>query len=187
MVPAGVAPAYVQDLVEEFAYVEAETDSFFRRKRLGILAVEEPAFRGEGKFELVAVESGPVGGDDGGDGRYLEMAYAHQLVIDLLLFCLKLHFVGKRLPAASSAYSEMPAERFQPVFGRFHDPQDAAFHIVFLLLVYPYVDYVPGYGEFHEDHGAFIVRDGLSFGRHVLYQHVLENKVQFLSCHLQPI
>ena len=45
--------------------------------------------------------------------RYV--TYAHELVIDLLLLCLKLHLVRQRLPFTSTADAEMLAERLQTV------------------------------------------------------------------------
>ena len=41
------------------------------------------------------------------------MTYADQLVVNLLLLGLKLHLIGKWLPFASSAYTEMLAEWFE--------------------------------------------------------------------------
>ena len=48
------------------------------------------------------------------------MAYAYELVIDLLLLGLELHFVWQMLPFASSAYSEMFAERLLSLRGRLY-------------------------------------------------------------------
>ena len=61
------------------------------------------------------------------------MADSHKLVFNLLPFCLKLHIVRKRLPAAAAADAKMRAERFQAVLRRLYNPFYPAFHIVFLL------------------------------------------------------
>ena len=108
------------------------------------------------------------------------MAYAHKLVIDLLLLGFELQLVGERLPFASSAYAEMLAERFEAVRGRLHNLCDEAFHIVFLFLEYFYVDYVAGHGELYEEYCAIYVGQGFSFCCNCFNDNVFESYILFL-------
>ena len=101
------------------------------------------------------------------------MTYAHQLVINLLLFCLQLHFVWQRLPLAASAYAEMLAERLQTVLRRLYHSEDEALHIVFLLLCDLYVHNVSWNGELHEEHSAVDLRECLAFGSYRFDHDVL--------------
>ncbi|CDC63449.1 unknown [Bacteroides sp. CAG:770] len=80
------------------------------------------------------------------------MTDSYELVPYLLLFCLQLHFVGERLPFASSANSKMLTERFKSLCRWFDHIQDIAFHIVLFLLRNSDIDNVPGHSEFNEDH-----------------------------------
>ena len=80
------------------------------------------------------------------------MSDADQLVPDLLLFGFQLHIVRQWLPAASSAYSEVLAERLKPVLGRFHYLENETFHIVLFLFCYLDIDNVSRNCEFYENH-----------------------------------
>ncbi len=70
----------------------------------------EPFFVGEGVLHLVAVFAGRFRAEDGGDGGQLDLGYAAQRVLDLLLLRLELLLVGKMLPSTPSADPEMGAE-----------------------------------------------------------------------------
>ncbi len=103
----------VEHLVKEAAHMEAEPASLLFAESLRVFVFVNPSALRKGEFELVAVICSLVRRHDRGYFRYLEMPYAHELVIYLLLLGLKLHFIRKWLPFASSAYSEMAAERLQ--------------------------------------------------------------------------
>ena len=93
------------------------------------------------------------------------MTDPHQLIIDLLLFCLKLHLIGERLPFTAAAYSEMLAEWLQTMFGRLFDFCHEAFHKTGTFLRDAYIDYVSGNCKRYEYHNAVrAVGDCLSFG-----------------------
>ena len=105
----------VKDLIEEASHMEAKAIFLQLGKRFSIFVLEDPAALREGELQLVAVVSGLIRSDDRGDFRYFKVTYAHELVIDLLLLCLKLHFIRQRLPFTSAADAEMLAERLQTV------------------------------------------------------------------------
>ena len=106
---------YVQNLVEEFTYVEAKSDPLVLRYAFRIFSFQEPAFRRISEFQLVTVISGLIGRYSRPDFRYFKMSQADQLVFDLLTFGFQLEMIGKRLPFAPSAYSEMLAERLEAI------------------------------------------------------------------------
>ena len=103
----------VEDLIEESSHMEAESVFFLLCKDFGILVVKDPATLRESEFQLVTVICGLVRRHDRRDFRYVEMADAHKLVVNLLLLSLKLNLIWKRLPLAASTDAEMLAERFQ--------------------------------------------------------------------------
>ena len=80
------------------------------------------------------------------------MAYADELVVDLLLLCLELHFVWKRLPFASSTYTEMLAEGLETVLRGFYHTKDEALHIVLLLFGHLDVYHVTRNRELYEQY-----------------------------------
>ena len=153
----------IQHLVKETPDMEPESDPVFGAYLLRILSGLYPASFGKGEFELVAVELGPFRRYDRGDFRNVQMSYPYKLVVYLLLFGLKLHTVWKRLPLASSAYTEMTAERLQTVSGWLHNSQYVAFHIILALLCDLDIDYVSGYGELQEKHCPIHVGYRLAF------------------------
>ena len=67
---------YVQHLVEEAAHMEAEAQLLLCRHAFRIFVGEYPALVRSRELELVAVELGLVGGEDGAYGRQLQVAYA---------------------------------------------------------------------------------------------------------------
>ena len=101
------------------------------------------------------------------------MADADELVIYLLLLCLKLHFVWKRLPLASSADAEMLAERLKTVLGRLYHTEDETFHIVFLLLCNLYVNDVSRNGKLYEQYGSVYSCQSLALCGHGLDHNIL--------------
>ena len=106
----------VENLVEETAYMEAEAIFLLVSQHVCILVVEDPAALRESELELVAVVCGLVRRDDRRYFRNVKMTDADELIINLLLLGLKLHFVWKRLPFATSTNSEMLAERLKTMF-----------------------------------------------------------------------
>ena len=92
------------------------------------------------------------------------MTYSHELVINLLLLCLKLHFIRKRLPFASSADTEMTAERFESMFRRLNHSEDEAFHVILFLFSDFDVYNVSRDSKLHEKHGAVNSGNCFAFG-----------------------
>ena len=66
-------PAFldIQDLVEEFAHVEAQAHPVIRRYGIRIFAMKHPAFAGSAEFQLVTVKLRPLGGECRPDFRDL--------------------------------------------------------------------------------------------------------------------
>ena len=158
-----VAVLDVKYLIEEAAYMEAETILFLLRKNLCIFVIKDPTALREGELQLVTIICSVIRRNDRGDLRYIEMSYAHELVVYLLLLCLKLHLVWKRLPFASAAYAEVLAERFQTMLRRLYHTEDESFHIVFLLLCDLYVNNVSRYCKLHEKHSTIDSCQSLAF------------------------
>ena len=160
-----MAGSDVQDLVEELADMEAQTDPFRLRKRLRINAfLEEPALGRCAEFQLVAVILRFEGGEGGADLRHGQMADADELVLDLLALGLQLPLIRQRLPAATAADAEMLAKGRQTLGGWLHDPLDAAFHVILFLLEDADVDDIAGHGEIDENDDAFVMGQGFAFG-----------------------
>ena len=101
----------IQDFVEEFAHVEAQTHAIFFGNGSRILVPEQPAFVGSAEFQLVTIVLNAFRGECGPDFRHLQMAYAHQLVFHLLAFGFQLHSIGQRLPSTTATDAKMLAER----------------------------------------------------------------------------
>ena len=177
----------VQDFVEEFAHVESDAHPFLRRHLFRILILQEPAARGEGKLQLVAVELRFFRGNGRPDLRHVQVAEADQLVFDLPAFRLQLHLVGNRLPAASAADTEVLAEGLQPPGRRLDHFFDETFHVVALLALDTDVHAVAGYSERHEHDHPVVMCDGFAFGSTVFNDHVLEEQVDFLSGHFSEL
>ena len=159
--------------------MEAESCKVFPVHSFRVLVAVEPPFAGEGILQLVPVVFGLVGTDDRGYLRHVQMPYAHKLVIDLLLLGFELQFVWKRLPFASSAYSEVRAERFEPVRGWLHYFCDEAFHIVLLFLEDLHVDDVARHGELYEEYCSIYVGQGFSFCCNCFNDNVFESYILF--------
>ena len=70
------AAAYVQHLVEEAAHMETEAQLLLCRHAFGVLVGEYPSLVRSRELELVAVELGLVGGEDGTYRGQLQVAYA---------------------------------------------------------------------------------------------------------------
>ena len=103
----------IKNFIEEAAYMESKTILFLLGEYVGILVVKDPSALRECVFKLVPVVSGFVRRNDRGDFRNFKMTDAYELVIHLLLLCLKLHLVRKRLPFTSAANTEVLAEWFK--------------------------------------------------------------------------
>ena len=71
----------------------------------------EPALVAASEFQFVAIFLSLCRAHDRRNLGQFHLAYASQLVIYLLLFCLQLLGVGQVLPFASTAHSEMLAKR----------------------------------------------------------------------------
>ena len=110
-----IAMVDVKHFVKESADMESKTVFLLIGKNFSILVVKDPSALRECELQFVTIICSIIRRNDRGDFRYIKMADAHQLVVDLLLLRLQLHFVWKRLPFASSAYAEMFAERLQTV------------------------------------------------------------------------
>ena len=143
----------------------------------------QPAAVGSGELKLVAVADGLFGPQDGGELRHFQVADTHQLVQDLLAFGLKLHFVRQRLPSAATANAEMLAERFKPVFGRFYNPFDKTFHIIFLFPVHLDIDNVSGHGKIYEYDHTVHVCERFSLGSDRFNRDILQKEIYFLLGH----
>ena len=115
------------------------------------------------------------------------MANADKLVIYLLLFCLKLHFVGQWLPFAPPTGAEIFAERLEPMFGRAHNFQNIPFHIVFLFLSHFDVNDITGYCKLHKNYGSVNVSERLAFCCHSLNRDILQNYILFSFSHIAKI
>ena len=111
------------------------------------------------------------------------MTDAYELVIYLLLLCSELHFVWKWLPFASSADSEVLAERLKAMLGRFYHTEDESFHIVLLLFCHLYINDVTRYSELYEEYCAVDFCQCLSFRCNSLNYNVFQYNILFLSCH----
>ena len=105
------------------------------------------------------------------------MAYADKLVFYLLPFCLKLHGVRKRLPAASAANSEMRAQRLKPVRRRLDNPLNASLHVVLLPFEDLDVNHVSGNGKVHEYHHPVNMSKGLALSSDTFYQNILQEEI----------
>ena len=115
------------------------------------------------------------------------MADAHQLVIDLLLLRLQLHFVWKRLPFTSSTYAEMFAERLQTVLRRLYHTEDETFHIVLLLFCHLHIYDVSRHSELYEKYCSVYPCQCLSFCCHRLDGDILQNDILLFPCHISKI
>ena len=109
------------------------------------------------------------------------MTYALELVHNLAAFGLKLHTVGKMLPAAAPAYAEMRAKRHHSVLRGLHESLDAAFHIVLLPFQNPHVCHITRHSIIYKHHppvGSVGYR--LSFSGYRFYLQGLKDKVRFI-------
>ena len=89
------------------------------------------------------------------------------------MFVLQLFFVGQHLPLATTAGSEMTAERFGPI-GRIAPVlKRKSFCPVFFVFGEAQVDHIARYGMFDEDHLAIDPGQALAFGGIAFHQHVL--------------
>ena len=163
--------------------MESEAHPVVFRDGVGILALEHPSTVGCAEFQLVAIELRTLGGEGRTDFRDLQVADAHELVAHLLTLGLQLHFVRQRLPAASAAHAEMPAERLEPVGGRLDHPGDEALHVVFLFLEDLDVHDVAGNGKIDKDHHSVHVREGLAFRGNGLDGHILQFQIDSFPAH----
>ena len=134
--------------------MEAQPLPVFGRNVSFILVREYPAAVGSGKFQLVAVVAYLFRTDYRLNLRHIKMPNSHQLVIDLLPFCLKLKMIGKQLPFAASTQTEMTAERFLPVRGGLYNPDDTPFGIILLFLCNQNVHDISRHGVFNENDSA---------------------------------
>ena len=107
----------------------------------------------------------------------------YELVVNLLLFGLQLHLVGQWLPLATSADSEMAAERFQTVFRRGHHPCDESLHIILLFLRNLHIHNVSRHCELHEQNRAVNPCNSLALSRNRLNPDILKDNFLFLSSH----
>ena len=155
---------HIKYLVEKAAYMESETIFFLLRKHFGVLVIKDPTTLREGEFQLVTIICSLVRTNDRRDFGHLKMADAHQLIVDLLLLCLELHFIWERLPFAASTDTEMSAERLQTMFRRLYHAEDETFHIIFLLLCDFDVNNVAWYGELYEQYSSVNSCESLAFG-----------------------
>ena len=113
------------------------------------------------------------------------MTYANELVFNLLAFCFQLHVIWERLPLATSAYSEMLAERFKSVCGCLFKLQNEPFHIVLFLFGHLDLDYISRYGELYEQCHAVYMSQGFALSCHGFNEHVVQNDFLFLFSHFQ--
>ena len=146
--------------------------------------VEDPSALGECEFKLVPVILCLVGRNDRGYLGNIQMAYAYKLVIYLLLLGLKLHLIRKRLPFASSAYSEMLAERLQTMFGRLYHTENESFHIVLLLFSDLYVDYISRHCKLYEQHSTVNPCKCLAFRCHRFDGDILQYDILLFPSHM---
>ena len=138
-------------------------------------AGEDPALVRGGELQLVAVELGLAGRDDGTDLGEFEMSCARELVEDLPLLGLQLHAIGEQLPAAASADTEMFAEWLQPVGRGLHQAHYATFEVVLFLYRNPDVDDISRHGVFYEhDLPLRGVRDAFALRGNALHGQVFK-------------
>ena len=156
-----IAMFYVQDLVEKAAYVETKPEPLLFAEVPGLFLGEYPTPVGSCEFQFVAVFADLVRAYGRADLRHFEMADPHKLVIDLLSLCLQLHLIGKYLPFASSAHSEMTAERLKPVGRRGDKALYASLKVVLFMFGNQNINHIARHGKFHKQHpGTCISRLG---------------------------
>ena len=115
------------------------------------------------------------------------MADAYELVIYLLLLGLKLHFVWKWLPFATSANAEVFAEWLQTMLGWLYHTEDESFHIVLFLLGHLYINNVTRYCELYEKYCSVNFCECLAFCCNRLDHNIFQNYFLLLSCHISAV
>ena len=115
--------------------------------------------------------------------RREEVPEPDELVPDLLLLGLELHFVGERLPFAAAAEPEMLAERLEAVLGGFLEADDEALHVVGLFLGDAYVYDIARDSRTDENHCTLVMGEGVAFCRDGFYGDVLQDEVKLFSSH----
>jgi hypothetical protein len=129
----------------------------------------EPFLVRKGVFHLVTVFACGFRAKYRRYWRQLDFRDYAQRVLHLLLLGFQLFGIGEMLPAASSAYAEMAAERLGAEGGGLHEPLDVAFRVGVFLAVYLDVGNVSGCAVGYEHHHLAVSGDGVSFRSHGCY------------------
>ena len=169
-------PAFVdgQYLVECSRNVESHRVHLVVLHVLLHLLFGEPAFVGERKLQLVAVEARFFRAQNGTKFRKFYLPDAGEVVEYLFLLVLELLFVRQTLPFASSAHAEMAAERLHTQGRFFIELYGHRFGVMVLLAFHLQIDYIARH-YIRDKYYQFIhFSHGFAFCGYVCYCHFLQ-------------
>ena len=135
---------------------------------------------GASKLEFVAIGIDLLGTHDRADLGYGNLAYACEVVNDLLLFVLELQMVWKDLPFASTTSPVVLAYRWCSVVGIFDKTNDLCFHERMFFLGHLQVHNVTGYAVWDKDDHIVHTSNGFAFCCYPRDGNIFDDRIFFL-------
>ena len=165
---------YRQNLVESSRDVEANAVHVVVDRSCRHLLACEPALVAASKLELVTILASLHAAHDGSELGQLNLAYACELVMHLLLLGFELLLVRQVLPLAASAHAKMLTHRLCALLALFYKTYNLCLAVMVFFLAHLQVHHVAGHGEGHEHHHVVHPCERFAFGGNVFYCDVLQ-------------